>query len=183
MSFALLEQIARAAQDAGFRAWAVNSQNGRSVAELFCLIHVDDAGRNYVVHGMFPNELADQLGSPTEPSDVNFLQCSVAMPFPVEETATADTARLLHSFNLLIPVGAFILSEQEGLIVFRAMLAHAGGSLSVPMVVEALRMIRFFVIEFSVLVEPVAQGQSSCDSVIGQLRRQGVRFPTVGLQP
>ena len=179
MSAALLESYARAAEEAGFRAWVVPASGEQAISELFCLAHVDPAGRNYVIHGMFPDELSGALGAERSPDDIAFLQLTLPLPFTVEETASADTALLLHSLNLLIPIGQFILSDDEGLIVFRSMLPFMAHSLPDALVIEALRMTRFFVTEFQALIEEVAQGHKSCRDTLDELARQGVRLPTV----
>lgn len=179
MTAVLLESFARAAEEAGFRAWVVPAAGSQAVSELFCLVQVDEAGRNYVVHGMFPDELSGAFGAERSPDDIIFLQLTLPLPFTVEASASADTALLLHSLNLLTPIGQFILSDDEGLIVFRSMLPHMAHHLPSTLVVEALRMTRFFVTEFLSIIEPVAQGLKTCQDTLDELARQGVRLPTV----
>jgi hypothetical protein len=179
MSAVLLESFAKAAEEAGFRAWVVPAGGAQAVSELFCLIHVDQPGRNYVVHGMFPDELTAAFGAERSPDDIAFLQLTLALPFTVEEAASTETALLLHSLNLLTPIGQFILSDDEGLIVFRSMLPHGERDLPVALVVEAIRMTRFFVTEFLSIIEPVAQGLKTCRDTLDELARRGVSLPTV----
>lgn len=179
MNAALLESYAKAAEGAGFRAWVVPASGAQAISELFCLAHVDQAGRNYVIHGMFPDELSGAFGAERSPDDIAFLQLTLPLPFTVEEAAAGDTALFLHSLNLLIPIGQFILSDDEGLIVFRSMLPFMAHSPTDALVVEALRMTRFFVTDFQPLIEPVAQGLKTCRDTLDELARQGVRLPTV----
>ncbi len=107
----------------------------------------------------------------------------MALPFTVEASASSDTALVLHMLNLLVPNGQFILSEPEGLIVFRATLSHTDPEMSPALVVETIHMIRFFVTQFAPLIEPVAQGRASYRAVREQLVRQGIGIPTVVARP
>ena len=179
MTATLLESFAKAAEEAGFRAWVVPASGAQTISELLCLVQVDEAGRNYVIHGMFTDELSGAFGAERSPDDIVFLQLTLPLPFTVEEVASADTALLLHSLNLLTPIGQFILSDDEGLIVFRAMLPHMDNNLPSALVVEAIRMTRFFVTEFLSIIEPVAQGLKTCRDTLDELARQGIRLPTV----
>lgn len=179
MTAALLESYARAAEEAGFRAWVVPAAGSQAISELFCLVHVDQAQRNYVVHGMFPDELSGAFGTERSPDDIAFVQLTLPLPIAVEGAASADTALLLHSLNLLAPIGQFILSDDEGLIVFRCMLPYMEHSPPSVLVVEAIRMTRFFVTEFVSIIEPVAQGLKTCRETLDELAREGVRLPTV----
>jgi hypothetical protein len=51
--------------------------------------------------------------------------------------------------------------------------------LPVALVVEAIRMTRFFVTEFLSIIEPVAQGLKTCRDTLDELARRGVSLPTV----
>ena len=142
----LLQPYADAAEQAGYRAWVTPADGTGRVSELFCLIHVDQAGRNYMLHGMYPDELLESLSDPiaeaaeTEPV---LLQLTVALPFTVEPGVAADTALALHMLNLLVPQGQFILSEPEGLMVFRSTLSYTDAEFPPALVLEAIQMARF----------------------------------------
>jgi hypothetical protein len=69
----LLQSYADAAAQAGYRAWVNAPDAPGQVSELFCLIHVDEAQRNYIVHGMCPHELLAALGDPASESDLILL--------------------------------------------------------------------------------------------------------------
>ncbi len=174
-----LEKYAAAVQEAGYRAWVVPSDAVKKVSELFCLVHVDEQDRNYVIHGMYGHELGEALGSPRTANEIILLQLSMPLPFPVQETMLADTALLLHTLNLLVPVGQFILSEQEGLIIFRTILTHTDEELAPALVVEAIQMARYFTLQFSAFIEPVAVGNVTHLQMIAALSEKGVQLPTI----
>ena len=179
----LLEPFAIAAEQAGYRAWVSPADETGRVSELFCLIHVDAAGRNYIVHGFFPDELLETLHQPVDHDSMVLMQLTVALPFTVEVSAGPDTALVLHMLNLLVPHGQFIFSEPEGLIVFRATLSYTDPEIPPALVLETIHMTRFFLMQFAPLIEPVAQGRASYRTVREQLARQGIGIPTVSSKP
>jgi hypothetical protein len=80
----LLEALAIAAEQAGYRAWVSAADETGRVSELFCLVHVHAAGRNYIVHGLFSDELLETLNQPVEHDSMVLMQLTVALPFTVE---------------------------------------------------------------------------------------------------
>ena len=154
---------AEAAERAGYRAWVNAPDSPGRESELFCLIHIDAAQRNYILHGFYPHELLAALGHPTSDSDLSLLQLTLALPFPVEDSALGEAARALHMLNLLVPLGQFTLSETEGLIAFRTILAHGQLAIEPAVVVEAIQMNRFFITRFALLVEALASVQHKAE--------------------
>lgn len=175
----LLQAYADAAVHAGYRAWVNAPDTPGRVSELFCLIHVDAAERNYVLHGMYPHELLTSMGEPPDDSPLTLLQLTLRLPFAVEQSAASETALALHMLNLLVPLGQFTLSETEDLIAFRAMLTHDDPAISASLVLEAIQMTRFFITRFAPLIEPVATGEQSTRWMREELARQGMAIPVM----
>ena len=177
MSIENLEKFAKNAEAAGYRAWVISSEAVKKVPEFCCLIYVDERDRHYVVQGLFANQLSEfmleQEGfsrPPRSETDIVMLQLTVFLPFAVEESAFAETAQLLHIMNISIPVGQFILSQSERLVVFRAVLPHSDYDLAPWLVVEAIHMARYFILQFTPLIESVAEGTLTHLQVIAALR-------------
>ena len=161
---------------AGFRAWVLPADQVNSVNELLCLVDVDALKRDYVFQIMYINELVQAQGARSNETDMTLLQLTMRLPFPVAEPQFADVGRLLHLLNVMMPIGHLILSEVENAISFRGVLTHSSEHIESWLVVEAVKMIQFFVIQFAVLIEQAAKGERSYAQIVQALTKQGQRL-------
>lgn len=168
-----LESFAAAAEQAGYRAWVLPADDTKPVAEMFCLIHVDDRDRDYLMHLMYPNQLTEAGDLPSADHDLTLLQLTLTMPFPVTIEPAGDLALLLHAYNLCVPVGQFILSDQERLVVMRGVLTHADAALPPWLVLEAIDMMGLFARRFADSIEQVANGTTTYARTIADLSAAG----------
>jgi hypothetical protein len=171
-----LESYVAAAEPAGYRAWMLPADDIKPIDEMFCLIHVDDRDRDYLMHLMYPNQLTAAGGLAPSDTDLTLLQLTMKMPFPVAIEPAGDLALLLHAFNLYVPIGQFILSDQERQVVMRGALTHVDAALPPWMVVEAIDMMRLFALRFGDLIEQVASGAATYARTVADLIAQSERL-------
>jgi hypothetical protein len=171
-----LKMYSTKAEMAGYRTWVLPADEIKPIAEMLCLIDVDEHEREYILQIMYANELSESQGFERKKTDIILLQFTINLPFIVEENCRVDTALLLHFLNIQMPIGQFIFSDLERSIVFRGGLTHVDETIASWLVVEAINMIRFFVGRFREFIEPVASGNTTYSQVMQNLIEQGRRL-------
>ena len=161
---------AAALEAADFGAWHEAPSEASPIDSLFVVLHVDDRDRRYVVQGFDARELARAI----QPDAVDFpaalLQLTLQYPFEVLPMCFADTARLLHRLSNLLPLGTFLLSEDDKAICYRTLMPSEGEGLSVDTFVAIMRIVQFICVEFSGLVEAVASGDMTYAEAMARVK-------------
>ena len=173
-----LEQLqiyAAKLQEMGYMAEVLPANESKPVAELMCLAHIDDKDRDYVFQIMYVNELIQSQGI-AQSGKTTLLQFNMRLPLPIVETQYADTARLLHVLNTMIPAGSLILSETENQIWLRALLMNDSEQISSQVVAELIKMSIFVLKRFSPMIEQVASGENSYTQIIDAIMAEGTRI-------
>ncbi|MEO1998571.1 MAG: hypothetical protein ABGZ17_25280 [Planctomycetaceae bacterium] len=160
-----MQKYVEAFEEAGYGAWTNPSGPDNQVAQFFCVVHIDEQDRNFVIQGFYPREMAEAMGVEWGDVALKMLQLTMPLPFPVEESALSETALLLHMLNAVTPVGQFILSEQEQSVSYRAVLPHSDEMIEPSVVLEVVNMAQFFCTEYAQVIEPVAAGTSTHQEV------------------
>lgn len=145
----------------GFGAWYEDTSEGSPISSLFAVMHVDEKNRRYVVQAIDARELAEKAFPEAGKLPMPLLQIAMQFPFEVPALCFADTARILHRLNVIIPVGGFILSEEDGTVCYRAIAPLNEAGLSVEGFVSTLKIIRYFCVESAGLIEAIATAQMS----------------------
>jgi hypothetical protein len=164
--------LATALETAGFVAWCEPASEGSPLSSLFVMLHVDDADRRYVLQAFDAKELATAAGSAVPELPAGLLQLTLQYPFAVRPAAFADTARLLYRLSNLLPVGTFLLSEDEEAVCHRTMIPSDSEGVSAETLVGTLTIIRHFCVECAGLIEAVASGEMSLDEAVAKARGQ-----------
>ena len=162
---------ATALESAGFGSWHEESSETAPFASLFVVFHIDEADRKYVLQGFDAREMAAMMG-PTE-SDFPFglLQLTFQFPFEVQQQHFPDVARLLHRLNNLLPVGSFLLAEDDRCVCHRTTIPAEDSGLPTETLVATIKIIQRFCIELSGLIEATSAGHMSYDDFLSELTK------------
>lgn len=174
-----LKTYATKLEDAGYHAKVLPADETKEISEILCLAHVDDLERDYIFQIMYINELAEAQGVERSSTDLVLLQLTMRLPFSVAEPQFSDTARILHIFNIMMPIGQLVLSEQEKTVFFRGVLTHSSDQIESSLVIEAVRMALFFIQRFSKLFEPIMKGEQTYTQVVQALTEQGKQLSAI----
>jgi hypothetical protein len=155
--------LASALEAAGFVAWCEPAAEGKPISSLFVMVHVDAAERRYVLQAFDAKEVAAAVLSQVPDLPAGLLQLTLQYPFPVRPATFADTARLLHRLSNLLPIGTFLLAEDEQAVCYRTMIPTDSSGVSAETLVGTLVIIRHFCVECAGLIEAVASGEMSLD--------------------
>lgn len=161
---------AAALEAADFGAWHEAPSEASPIDSLFVVLHVDDRDRRYVVQGFDARELARAIQADAVDFPSSLLQLTLQYPFEVLPMCFADTARLLHPISSLLPLGTFLLSEDDKAICYRTMIPSEGNGLSVETFVSIMRIIQFICVEFAALIEAVATGEMTYAEAMARVR-------------
>jgi hypothetical protein len=175
-----LQAYADALNTEGFGAWYEDASEGSSISSLFAVLHVDDSGQKYLLQAFDARELATAAFPESDAFPIALLQLVMQYPVPVVPLCFADTTRLLDQLSNLLPVGVFLLSEDEKAVFFRASIPVDDTGLSTECFVGTMDVIRHFCVECSGLIEAVASGQLSYQEAMSLLRDTGTATPVTG---
>lgn len=165
-----LQTYADAINEEGFGAWYEDASEGASISSLFAVLHVDDAGQKYLLQAFDVRELAMATYPESDGFPIALLQLSMQYPVTVVPLCFADTARMLDRLSNLLPIGVFLLSEDDKAVFFRATIPVDDTGLSTECFVGTMDIIRHFCVECSGLIEAVASGQLSYQEAMAMLR-------------
>ncbi|MEY3176316.1 MAG: hypothetical protein RLZZ436_4230 [Planctomycetota bacterium] len=158
-----------ALEAAGFGAWHEDSSAEVRFASLFVVFHIDDDGRKYVLQAFDARELARSLDPVGGEFPLGLLQLTFQYPFDVQETSFPDIARWLHRLNNLLPIGSFLLSEDDQCICHRSTVPAGEAGLPSDVLVEMVGIIRRFCVDLAGAIEAVATGKMSYQEVLSEL--------------
>jgi hypothetical protein len=172
MISSLFPTYAAALEAAGFGAWHEEASEASPIASLFVVIHVDDQDRKQVLQAFDARELAKAIQPEAADFPFALLQLTMQYPFSVLPACFADVARLLHRLSSLLPVGTFLLSEDDRAICFRSMIPSDDPGLSTETLVATIMIIQRFCVDSAGLIEAVANGQMSLEQALALATRK-----------
>jgi len=143
----------------GFGAWYEDKSEGAPVSSLFAVLHIDESGQQYILQALDARELTVAAYPEADAIPMPLLQLTMVFPFLVETMCFADTARILHRLNCILPVGSFVLSEDDKTVCLRAIFPVAESGFAPEFMVATLQIIRHFCVECGGLIEAIALSQ------------------------
>jgi hypothetical protein len=169
MSDISFTSFVKALDACGFAAWEESAGPEEPVDCFYCLFHLDEAQRNYLIRAFDVRDLAEKMKSDADVFPVGMLQLTCEFPFAVRPEANSELARLLHQLNMLLPLGTFLLSEAQENVTWRCILPYEDRRLGTDTVVSAVAVAKSTCSQHVPLIEAVAQGECSFDQVLSEL--------------
>ena len=157
---------------AGYKAWLVKDQP-QQPPRVFCETLVDERGRPFVFEVMFT---ADMSAVPDEAqvqgeadSTFQMFLMSLQLPIPLEQSALAQAYRLFNMLNTLLPMGTYLINEDDQSMHLKAAITCMGDP-SNAAVMEVFDMLTAFVMQSSPIIEKVCSGTLSMEEAIAQMQ-------------
>lgn len=160
---------ASALDAAGFGSWHEEASDSTPFSSLFVVFHVDEADRKYVLQGFDAREMAAAIDPAGSEFPVSLLQLTFQYPFEVLPSCFSDVARLLHRLNNLMPIGSFLLSEDDQCVCHRTAIPADETTVPPEMLVVTVRIIQQFCVDLAGLIEAAAGGGMSYDQILSEL--------------
>ena len=108
-------------------------------------------------------------GAPEQPAtgtEDDYLQLFIRFPFEVAPQALPDLARLIHMINWSTPVGVFGMQEQQGMVYYRHIFRALQSTPSTADFVEAVDQMAYYSQLRFALLQSIASGKQSLDSLL-----------------
>lgn len=161
---------------AGYKAWLVKDQP-QQPPRVFCETLVDDRGRPFVFEVMFTADISAvpdeaQFQGEADNTFQMFLM-SLQLPIPLEQPALAQAYRLFNMLNTLLPMGTYLINEDNQSMHLKAAITCMGEP-SNAAVMEVFDMLTAFVIQSSPTIEKVCSGALTLEEAIAQMQAEFV---------
>jgi hypothetical protein len=144
---ALLTALAERLGDLGFEC-TVQPAADSVPDQLFVRLSPNEHGEPLQLQMLFLGEL----------SDPSVLQYYVGLPTRARVGATANVTRFLNSANASLPIGAFGMLEEDGILYYRVNVPVIVDPLDVHLVNWTVKMIDYIVGSLGGLIEQLAMG-------------------------
>jgi hypothetical protein len=157
---------------AGYKAWLVKDQP-QHPPRVFCETLVDERGRPFVFEVMFTADMSavpDEAQAQGEADNTfQMFLMSLQLPIPLEQSALAQAYRLFNMLNTLLPMGTYLINEDDQSIHLKAAITCMGDP-SNAAVMEVFDMLTAFVMQSSPIIEKVCSGTLSMEEAIAQMQ-------------
>lgn len=167
-----LTRIRNDLRDQDFDARLIGVDDDNLYERLFVVFAPDPQGRDQILQIVYLNDMLALSGQQDDPEDMMLLQFMIELPFKVPEPAYAEVSRLLLSLTQLLPVGAFGLLEASGDVYYNYVHPTAERSLESVVSANIVGLVDFYIPDFATLIEAVARGERSRESVLEQLVKE-----------
>jgi hypothetical protein len=157
---------------AGHKAWLVNDQ-AQQPPRVFCEMLVDERGRPFVFEVMYSADLSAKADNVQLQADMEgglqlFLM-SLKLPIPLEQKALTQTYRLFNVLNTLLPMGTYLINEDDQSMHMKAAIPCMGDP-SFPTVIEVLDMLTAFATQMTPIIEKVGSGTVALEEAVAQMQ-------------
>lgn len=173
---ALIENILK---EEDFATFLMPISEDNLFERLFVSLGQDDKSRDFTLQIHFINDVTNALGVDDDPEDAFILQFFLLLPYNIPHNKVNEASRVILTLNRILPVGAFGLSEDDGLAYFQYNLACEERTVSEKVIKEVVSIIGFFSSEFSARIEQVAEGKITREALIQELAQAGIQFPSL----
>lgn len=157
---------------AGYKAWLVNDQP-QLPPRVFCQTLVDERERPFVFEVMFTADMSVVTDDPQDPTDVDstlqMLLMSLQLPIPLNQSALAQAYRLFNVLNTLLPMGTYLINEDDQSMHLKAAIPCMGDP-SNAVVMEVFDMLTAFVSQSASIIENVCSGEMALEEALAQLQ-------------
>ena len=144
---ALFEALAERLGNLGFDC-TLQPSEGELPDQLLLRLPPNEHGQSLQLQMLFLGDL----------SDPSVLQYYVSLPTRARVGSVANLTRFLNSANASLPIGAFGMLEDEGILYFRANVPVIVDPLDVHLVNWTVKMIDYIVGSLGGLIEQLAMG-------------------------
>ncbi|HQU08708.1 MAG TPA: hypothetical protein PLV25_01965 [Opitutales bacterium] len=164
-------------QDEDFTTHLESVTPEHPVEQLFVALGQDDKGRSHTVTIHYVNDVTNALGGTDAPEDAIILQFFLPLPYECKPEHMDAFARMALVVNRLLPVGAFGITDPEGMAYLQYNLATGNRNVEAKVICEVLGMMAFFTNEFGPKIEAVGLGELSRDQYVEELASGGIDLP------
>ncbi len=163
--------------DEDFATYLMPISEDNLFERLFIGLGQDSQSRDLTLQIHFINDITNALGVDDDAADAYILQFFLLLPFTLNKTYMSEIARVVLTLNRILPIGAFGISEDDGMAYFQYNLICAEHKVDDKVLVEAVSIIGFFVSEFAPRIDQVSEGKISYEALIQELSHSGIDFP------
>ena len=168
MSTDFFQQLQAACALAGLRSWIESATQDEPIEQMHVLTGVDGQGRNYMLRLML---IPAVPGQADPDAALQTLDMGMLLPFQVEPRAFNDTARLLSSSNLGLPIGGFGLVEHDRVVMLRHVWHAPAGDFTPARVIPLIDMLGYVATESAPMVEQVAAGAMTYEHIMQTIQK------------
>lgn len=153
----------------GYRSWLVTDQP-QLPPRVFCETHVDERGRPFIFEVLFSADVTVAPDAEDEGDDsFQMFLMSMQQPIPLELNALGTAYRLFNVLNTLLPMGTYLINEDDQSIHLKACIPFVGQP-SNATVMEVLDMMTLYAQQMAPIIEKVCSGNVSIEEAVAQIK-------------